>query len=161
MKTYSGRKPERYEIRDEIERIVKEKGIDRKRFYEYSKTEYQKVIRQFQFAFIEKSKIRDLDLNYCWVNFSDDLITSMPVSENIGRRQMLDEIKKMMEYDWNHKLYLIMAEGWVYEGYIDEMIEVLEELDGMFVNDFYIVTPKFDQFACYCEDGESLTVSKK
>ena len=37
-------KPVKYWIRTEIEEIIKEKSIDRKRFYEYSKTSYQKII---------------------------------------------------------------------------------------------------------------------
>ena len=42
-------KPVRYWIRIEIEEIIKEKSIDRKLFYEYSKTKYQKVINRFFF----------------------------------------------------------------------------------------------------------------
>lgn len=27
-----------------------------------------------------------------------------------------------MEYNWDKKLYLIVDDGWVYEGYIDEIV---------------------------------------
>lgn len=36
-------KPVKYWIRTEIEEIIKEKSVDRERFYEYSKTNYQKI----------------------------------------------------------------------------------------------------------------------
>ena len=51
-------KPVRYWSRDEIEETVKSLGIDRSRFYEYSKTDYQKVINQFYFAFVEHKGIK-------------------------------------------------------------------------------------------------------
>lgn len=40
-------KPVKYWIRAEIEEIIKEKSIDRKRFFECSKTKYQKIINEF------------------------------------------------------------------------------------------------------------------
>ena len=40
-------KPARYWSRIEIEEIVKEKNIDRNRFYEYSKNKYLQVINRF------------------------------------------------------------------------------------------------------------------
>ncbi|MCM1256715.1 MAG: hypothetical protein NC307_02560 [Roseburia sp.] len=43
-------------IRMEIEEVVKEKLIDRKSFYEYSKTQYQKVIHEFYYAFVDYGK---------------------------------------------------------------------------------------------------------
>ncbi len=42
------------------------------------------------------------------------------------------------------KLFLILCEGWVYEGEIDEMFTVLNEVT--FIKDFYIVSSKFDWF---------------
>ena len=65
---------------------------------------------------------------------------------------MVRSIKKQMHYDWKKKLFLIL-ESWVYEGYIDEMIDILTELD-MGVSEFYIVTPQYDKVALYTDDGE-------
>ena len=36
-------KPVKYWIRTEIEEIIKDKSVDRERFCEYSKTNYQKI----------------------------------------------------------------------------------------------------------------------
>lgn len=48
----------RYWSRDEIEQIVKNRHIDRTRFYEYSKTDYERVIKNFIIHFVSTKKIR-------------------------------------------------------------------------------------------------------
>lgn len=55
-------KPVRYWIRDEIEEIMKEEKIDRKRFCEYAKTEYQKVINEFYYSFADYTKFPTVEL---------------------------------------------------------------------------------------------------
>ena len=52
------------------------------------------------------------------------------------------------------KLYMILSQGWVYEGYLKEILDVLGETDVL-LEDFYIVSPVFDWMVAYCEDGES------
>ena len=47
-------KPVKYWIRAEID--------DRKRFYEYSKTNYQKIINRFYYAFIDYKKYPKVEL---------------------------------------------------------------------------------------------------
>ena len=49
---------------------------------------------------------------------------------------------------------MILSQGWVYEGYIKEILDVLGETDGL-LEDFYIVSPEFDWMIAYCDDGES------
>mgnify|MGYP003443393219 FL=1 len=55
---------------------------------------------------------------------------------------------------------MILSDGWVYEGYIEEILSVLAETDGL-VEDFYIVTPEYDKFAMYCSDGDSISIFEK
>lgn len=66
-------KPVKYWIRTEIEEIIKEKSVDRKLFYEYSKTEYQKVINGFYYAFVDYEKYPEVELSYCWLHFREEL----------------------------------------------------------------------------------------
>ncbi len=153
-------KPARYWIRTEIEEIVKEKSIDRKRFYEYPKTKYQKVINRFYYAFVDSKKHPGVELSYCWLHFREELNKIDCVHEAVGWKCMLEKIKERLPYDWNKKLYLILSDGWVYEGYIDSIIDVLGEVDGL-LDDFYIVTPQFDKFAAYCDDGGCLVFYEK
>lgn len=153
-------KPVKYRIRIEIEEIIKEKSIDRKRIYEYSKMEYQKVINGFYYAFADYEKYPRVELSYCWLHFREELNKIDLVSEDIGWKCMLAKIKELLSYDWNNKIYLILSQGWVYEGYIDNIIAVLNEVDGL-LEDFYIVTPQFDKFAAYCDDGGCVVFYEK
>lgn len=159
-KEYLKDKPVKYWIRTEIEEIIKEKLVDRKLFYEYSKTEYQKVINGFYYAFVDYEKYPEVELSYCWLHFREELNEIDFVSETIGWKCMLAKIKEVLSYDWNKKIYLILSQGWVYEGYIDSIIDVLNEVDGL-LEDFYIVTPQFDKLAAYCDDGGGLGFYEK
>ena len=73
-------KPVRYWIRDEIEEIIKEENIDRKRFYEASKNNYQSIINKFYYSFIDyedKRKPDFTELSYLWLSFRKDLEKSL------------------------------------------------------------------------------------
>ncbi len=126
-------KPVKYWIRTEIEEIIKEKSVDRERFYEYLKTNYQKIINKFYYAFMDYKKYPKVELSYCWLYFRQELKEIDCVSETIG---------------------------WVYEGYIDTITDVLNEVDGL-LEDFYIVTLQFDKFAAYTDDGQCLCIYEK
>lgn len=146
----------RYLSRDEVENIVKEKNVDRTRFHEYSKFEYEKIIHKFYYSFCDYTDCKKISsLAYVWLKFRRSLIKTATVSERIGWNNMLNTIKEKMEYDWNRKLYLILDDGWVYEGYIDETITVLGETSGI-VEEFYIVSLDFNSMAAYCDDGGCL-----
>lgn len=153
-------KPAKYWIRVEIEEIIKEKQIDRKLFYEYPKTKYQKIINRFYYAFADYKKYPETRLSYCWLHFRQELEETDCFSEASGWECMLSKIKERLSYNWNKKIYLILSGGWVYEGYIDNIIDVLNETDGL-LEYFYIVTPQFDKFVVYSDDGGCLTFYKK
>ncbi len=150
----------RYWSRDEIEQIVKNRHIDWTRFYEYSKTDYERVIKKFYYSFCEYEKDTDIILDYCWIRFRENLEITGRVYGSIGWYKMLQSIKENMEYNWDKKLYLIVDDGWVYEGYIDEIVIVLGEITGN-INDFYIVSLQFDRMAVYCDDGDCIVYYKK
>ena len=54
------------------------------------------------------------------------------------------------------KLFLILSDGWVYEGEKDAMFDVLEEVYD--IRDFYIISTKFSWFTAvsYIEDNACL-----
>ena len=158
-------KPARYWSRIEIEEIVKEKNIDRNRFYEYSKNKYQQVINRFYYSFVEHNNANHKEcsqvrLSYLWLNFRNELNKIYHEYASSDWDTSLFKIKEILEYDWNKKLFLILSDGWVYEGYIEEILSVLAETDGL-IEDFYIVTPEYDKFAMYCSDGDSISIFEK
>lgn len=151
----------RYLSRDEIENIIKEKNIDRTRFHEYSKFEYDKVIHKFYYSFCDYSNCKEISsLSYVWLKFRQNLIKTASISASIGWNNMLNTIKEKLEYNWNKRLYLILDDGWVYEGFIDEIIIVLREI-SLNIEDFYIVSLDFDSMAAYCGDGDCLVFYRK
>jgi len=155
-----GEKTVRYEIRDRVEEIIKKKKIDRTRFYEYSKTDYQKVITNFYYAYADYQKYPKVSMDHMWLHVRENLKQqriALISERDYGYEKMVRSIKEQMHYNWEHKLFLIL-EGWVYEGYIDEMLDILAELDILDVSEFYIVTPKYDKVALYTDDGECVCV---
>ena len=155
-------KPVRYWIRDEIEDIIKEYNINRNNFYEYSKFGYKDIIRKFADNFADQSKTRGFDLHYCWLDLKKDLQKSEPITEyNMSWTDFLRKVKESIPVANDDKFYMILSQGWVYEGCLNEIFAVLNETTGNLA-DFYIVSRKFDWFVCYCSDGNvSIFYSKK
>ena len=157
LKELRKNQPERYRSRIEIEQIIKERCVDRKRFYEYSKNKYQKVINKFYYSFANHAEYPNVHLNYLWLHFRKNL---KKVFFQYDNDDLLDNIKQYFIHREIQKLFLILSDGWVYEGYTDEVITVLSETDSL-IEDFYIVTPKFDSFAVYCSDGDCAKIYEK
>lgn len=153
-------KPVRYWSRIEIEEIVKEKNIDRNRFYEYSKNKYQQVINNFYYSFADYKNHSKIELNYLWLHLRKELNKLYCEYASSDWEASLSKIKERLEYDWKKKIFLILSDGWVYEGFIDEILSVLIETDGL-IEDFYIVTPEYDKFAMYCDDGDCILIFEK
>jgi hypothetical protein len=94
-------------------------------------------------------------LNYVWLNFRDNL---KKVYSQYDWEKALDGIKQYFDRIGSRKLFLILSDGWVYEGYINEIISVVSEIDGTTIEDFYIVSPKFDSFDMFCSDGDCFNI---
>jgi len=146
-------KPFNYWIRDEMEAIIKEKNIDRSRFHEYSKSNYYEVIKAFYYTFVDYENHPEISLAYCWLHFREKLRKTELANElSDDWPLLLKKIKIWVSNSKDKEFYLILSQGWVYEGYIDEIISVLNETDGL-LEDFYIVSPKYEWFIFYCDDG--------
>lgn len=147
-------KSQKYLIRDEIEAIVKEKGINRKRFYEYSKYGHIKVVKAFYYAFMDYKKYPKVLLEYAWLHLRKDIQQEGLLSlREYTWEGLLYELKKRTIETEDNKYYLILSQGWVYVGYPKEIFTVLNETEGL-IEDFYVVSRKFDWVICYCDDGE-------
>lgn len=150
----------RYMIRDDIEDIMKTENIDRSKFHEYSKTGYLDIIRKFYFTFCDivnypvKTRI---SLTYNDLHFRADL--SEEIIDCFFRTdewsEYMDTIKAAIPEN-TVKLFLILSEGWVYEGEVGEVFEVLRMTPH--IRDFYIISPKYDWFiaASYIEDNATM-----
>lgn len=150
----SKNKPLKYWIRDEIEEIIKEENIDRKRFGEYSKFKYEDVIKQFYYTYMNYERYPKIELSYCWLHFRDSIQKEDNIYVDGDWKQFLHRVGELLEEKEDTNLYMILSQGWVYEGYIKEILDVLGETNSL-LEDFYIVSPVFDWMIAYCEDGES------
>lgn len=71
------KKPETaYLVRSEIEKVIKEKGILKERFCEYSKTGWQDIVKKFHSIFLDRKKHPTYGLSYCWLHFRKGLESS-------------------------------------------------------------------------------------
>ena len=147
-------KPLKYWIRDEIEEIVKEEKIDRRRFGEYSKLKYEDVIKRFYYSYMNYEKYPKIELSYCWLHFRDSLQKEDNIYVDGDWKQFLHRVGELIEEKEDTKLYMILSQGRVYEGYLKEMLDVLGETDSL-LDDFYLVSQDFDWMIAYCDEGES------
>ena len=81
------------------------------------------------------------------------------ISVNGNWNTFLQHVNNLVEQNDNRKLYMILSQGWVYEGYKKEIFDVLSETDYL-LEDFYIVSPDFDWTISYCDDGETAVLYK-
>lgn len=144
------KKPMRFWIRDEIEEIIKEENIDRSRFYEYSKIKYYDIIKKFYYSFCDYRNFvtETIKLEYLDMHIRKNL-EKYGIAGFLQSDGWLDYLNKIRnEIVTDKKLFLILPEGWVYEGYLNEIITVLSETDG-WLQDFYIISNKFDWFVVH------------
>lgn len=146
-------------IRDEIEDIVKEENIDRNRFHEFSKSSYIDIIRKFYFTFSDRKhyKPSQIHLSLCYMHFRKNLEQNHIdcfFRTNDWTEYMVTIINAVPEK--NIKLFLIIEYGWVYEGYADEIFNVIDNISCNY--DFYIVSSKYDWFIAVSNMEDSATM---
>ena len=132
----------RYEMRNEIETIIKTRHIDRTKFYETSKNNYEKVIRKLYYSFCNYQKYPTIQLAYLWTRFRESLNQSNPISTNWKDwDEYINKIDILIpEKDPAVSYYLIVDGGWVYEGRLLEIKTVL--LDYPMSLEVFISFPK-------------------
>lgn len=144
----------RYEMRNEIETIIKTRHIDRTKFHETSKNNHEKVIRKLYYSFCNYQKYPTIQLAYLWTRFRDNLNQSELISTNWKNwDEYINKIDLLIpEKDPCILYYFIVDGGWVYEGRLQEIKTVLSDYP-MFMEDFYIFPKNYDWLLCHCDDG--------
>lgn len=156
-------KPHRYYIRDEIEEIIKEENIDRTRFHEFSKFGYKDIIRKFYYNFADYKNFTPsrIHLDYTFMHIRDNL--ELHCIDCFFRTnnwvEYMETVKAEISYI-TEKMYLILEQGWVYEGYVKEIFDVLIETDGG-LTDWYIVSSKFDWFIAAGNIEDNIVMYRK
>lgn len=152
------RKPASYRTRDEVEEVIKENNIDRSEFHEASKFSYKNILRKFYYTFFEYDRNvryaeqQEINFSYAWLYFRKDLYHSDSIRAYYDNTD-IDSIKSLVpEYSDDMICYYIIADGWVYEGKLSAMLNVIPEISIW--TDYYIISKKFDWVVVNCDDGE-------
>ena len=153
----------RYELRNETEQSVKDLNIDRANFHEVGKLDYEKIIKQFYYTFIDHEHYPEIHLSYLWLHFRGELKHSDHVQNGYHIKDWIEFIRKIDDIipkeNRPAEFYYMNDSGWVYEGKLPEIMRVLEDVSNL-VEDFYILPKreKFDWVLCYCGDGDSMSL---
>lgn len=132
-------------VRDEIEHIIKEKNIDRSQFCEFIKLKYEEILEKFYFTFCDRKNFTPSIISFerGGLHFRNNL-ESVCIAGVLQSENWLDYLNTIKGEILDSKLFLILF-GWVYEGYTEEIINVLCEAEE-WADFFYILSPKFDWF---------------
>lgn len=153
----------RYKVRNEAEQSIKDLNIDRANFHEAPKTEWESVIKRFYYTFIDYEKFPKIHLDYLWLHFRPELTYTGHIQNGIHTADWIEFVGKIdgliPKDDRPAEYYYINDCGWVYEGKLPEIIQILGDCSGM-VEDFYILPKRerFDWVVCYCGDGDSMGI---
>ena len=165
-------KRRRYLIRNEISEIVRQKHIPPERFGEFSKISYKRVFARFYYSFAEHDKNTKYDSEYlrihsvdCYNSFFGKKLRSGLEKELIARWDRdwvtyCNEMKNGIPENGGRKLFFILNEGWIYDGYAGDIINILAET-SILLKDSYIVSKKFDWFIGLSDDGECAVLYRK
>ena len=153
--------------RDMIEEAIKTANIDRSRFHEFSKFKYDEIIRKFYYMFSDHIRYysNTISLTTKSLHFKDNLDNYVIASfylEQSSWTDYLNFIKNGLPLNGDEKMYFIVSEGWVYEGYKEEMFQALSRT-VVRIADFFIVSSKFDWFVAhdYIDECASLYQKRK
>ena len=150
-------------VRDEAEQSIKDLHIDRRNFREVPKTEWERVIKRFYYTFIDYENYPKIHLNYLWLHFRDDLRYTGHLQNGVHTSDWTEFVEKINELipkeNRPSEYYYLNDAGWVYEGKLPEIIQILGDCSGM-VEDFYILPKRerFDWVVCYCGDGDGMGI---
>lgn len=144
----------RYQMRDEIENILKEQDIDKNQFHEAPKNIYEEVIRKTYYSFCDYQKYPTIQIKYMWCRLRNTLAKSDLIHTDWKDWcKYIDRIDELIS-DENPDIqyYLITDGGWVYEGTLIQIKKVLYEYPG-YMEAFYILSRDYKWLILHIDDG--------
>lgn len=146
----------RYEMRNEIEHIIKNQKIDRNLFHEVAKWDYERVIRKMYYSFCNYKKYPTVQVSYMWTRFRENLkSTELICTDWTDWNFYISQIEELLPKKKRSFFYYLLVDGgWVYEGTLENIQRVLKEYP-IYMDDFYIM-PKIKETSwmiVHCEDG--------
>lgn len=131
------------ETRNNVEQIIKEFSLDRKRVFEVPKYKYKEIIKSIERTFVKNDKSIHWanlghykpELTVQYVDCGDDMLWFKKLNKIVLKPE--------------NAVYVLLEEWgrgddkyWVYEMHLKELILILSELE--FLEDYYIISKKLD-----------------
>ena len=140
------------DIRNEIERVIKDKNIDRSKCFECSKIAYSSIIKKIEQVFVLHGG--DIHWSNMGGGFNKKLVCkTKDISED---RMWVTKLPNIIPEN-NQLVYVLFEDSlnfrpkyWIYEMGIPELICIIGEACGL--DDFYIVSKKFDWLISECHE---------
>lgn len=147
----------RYEMRNEIETIIKKLSINRTNFHEVGKNQYEKVIRTLYYSYCNYQKYPTIQLAYLWTRFRDSLHRTKLIPTDWNNwNNYINQIDTLIpNNNFTGFYYLLVDGGWLYEGKLTELKQVLYEYP-IWMDDFYIFPKDYKWMIHHCDDGACL-----
>ena len=144
----------RYEMRNEIELIIKTNQINRKLFYEVSKFEYKSILKKIYYSFCDYKTYPVIQTTtYMWTRLRKELNQTKLIHTNWKDwTSYIDKIDQLIPPQSQDKYYFISDGSWLYEGTLDGIKQILYHYP-VFMDDFYICAKDYSWLIIHCEDG--------
>lgn len=131
-----------YIVRQDIEKTIKEFSLNRNRIFEVSKQDYKQILKKIEQTFVLYGQtIHWANMGYYNQNFP---VWTVDCRDNPF---WFEKLNKIIPNPQNAVYVLFEEMGrqrpkyWVFEMYLEELIIILNE---SIVNDYYIISKKYD-----------------
>jgi hypothetical protein len=131
----------KFSVRYDIERTIKELGLDRSAFFEVSKFRWEEILHDIIEQFVQKTHYSQ-GLHWAWNRLKEPQVIVRFYNDDAYRyisNLVNDEYVWFIVEDSNDKF-------WVYEGMPDVITKVIGETSC--VNEYYIVSKKYEWLLC-------------
>lgn len=138
-------------MREAIENVIKEFGLDRSRIFEVSYLKYADIIKKIERTFVKNGGALH------WSNIENRFDPSFPLKKRyIGNnrlwyRSLVKIIPDTLHYVLFEDTVNFHTKYWVYEMFPEEIVTVIGESTPS-PDDFYIVSKKFEWLISECHE---------
>lgn len=167
----------RYELRNQIEDLIKSKNIDRNKFHEVSKLDWYEIIKKLHYTFYDYQKSQNTYMwketqqkdwccqnnggnvygwrPYMWTGFRKDLIVADIIREDEWNKYIDNIFSITSAWNDNTFYFLITDGGWVYEGTLRAIVKILYDYP-INMMEFYLFPKDYSWVITHSDDAECM-----
>jgi len=148
------------EPRTEIDNIIKNSNIDRKRFFEVDKLAYKQITDKTISKFIHCTDKFDFNLQRGYLRYNPKLRCIGIACQNQNEWWQWFRLLPSICPNITEAVYIIFVGNdyvWVYEAFLTEISEILFQGSPIGDGDCYVISKKFEWLIGYSDDGDCVT----